>query len=45
MDYIGLGLLLTVTMGGMQIMLDKGKRTTGLPPTSSASSAFYSLRV
>jgi len=41
MDYVGLAFL-TIAMGGMQIMLDKGERTPGSPPTSSASSLFSS---
>src|SRR5258708_6409882 len=44
LDYIGLGLL-TVAMAACRSCLIRGKRTTGLPPTSSASFAFYSLRV
>ncbi len=37
MDYMGLAFL-TIAMGGMQIMLDKGEEKTGSLPTSSASS-------
>src|SRR3979490_2270837 len=44
LDYIGLGLL-TSPWAACRSCLIRGKKTTGLPPTSSASFAFYSLRV
>jgi MFS transporter, DHA2 family, multidrug resistance protein len=44
LDYIGLGLL-TVPWAVCRSCSIRGKRTTGLPPTSSASSASSSLRV